>query len=83
MPKNGFPAYFRHFQPENVFRESGSVTFKVLPFHISVQNFMKEYKVQLVKLKKYRFSGENRMFRRFLEGSAYKNQLNWQLNHAW
>ena len=51
-----FPAYFRHFQPEkNVFRKSGSVTFKMLPFRISVQNFMKKYKVQLEKFKKYRF----------------------------
>ena len=28
---------------------------------------MKQYKVQLEKFKKYRFSGENRLFRRFLE----------------
>ena len=58
MPKKlVFPAYFRHFRPEkNVFRESGSVTFKVLSLCIiSVQNFMKKYKVQLEIFKKYRF----------------------------
>ena len=72
-----FPAYFRHFRPEKyVFRKSGSVTFQILPFRISVQNFMKKYKVQLEKFKKYRFSGENRLFRRFLEISGYKNQFN-------
>ena len=44
MLKNSvFPAYFRYFRPENyVFRKSGSVTFKVLPFCISVQNTMKK-----------------------------------------
>ena len=34
-------------------------------------------------LKKYRFSGENRLFRRFSESSGYKNQFYWQWNHAW
>ena len=38
-------------------------------------HFMKKYKVHLEKFKKYRFSGENRLFRRFLEGSGYKNQF--------
>ena len=72
-----FPAYFRHFRPEKyVFRKSCSVTFQVLPFCINVQNFMKKYKVQLRKFKKYRFSGENRLFRQFLESSGYKNQFN-------
>ena len=52
--KQVFPAYFRHFQPEKyVFQKSGSVTFLTLPFCISVQNFMKKYKVQLEKFKKY------------------------------
>ena len=51
-----FPAYFR---PEKyVFRKSDSVTFQTLPFCISVQNFMKKYKVQLEKFKKYRFSAK-------------------------
>ena len=78
-----FPAYFRHFWPEKyVFRKSGSVTFRALPFCISVPNFMKKYEVQLEKFKKYRFSGENRLFRRFLESSGCKNQFNWQMNHA-
>ena len=77
--KSVFPAYFRHFRPEKyVFRKSGSVTFQTLPFCISVQN----YKVQLQKFKKYRFSGGNRLFRRFLESSGYKNQFNLQMNHA-
>ena len=53
---------------------------------ISVQNFMKKYKVQLKKFKKYRFSGENSQFRRFLEssglGSGYKNKFNRQMNHS-
>ena len=44
---------------------------------------MKKYKVQLEKFKKYRFSGENRLFRRFLESSGFKNHFYWQLNHAW
>ena len=44
---------------------------------------MKKCKVQLEKFKKYRFSGENRLFRRFLESSGFKNQFYWQLNHAW
>ena len=44
---------------------------------------MKKYKVQLKKFKKYHFSGENRLFRRILENSGYKNQFYWQLNHAW
>ena len=78
-----FPAYFRHFRPEKyVFQKSGSVTFKTLPFCISMQNFMKKYKVQLEKFKKYRFSGENRLFRRFLESSGCKNQFIRQMNHA-
>ena len=51
-----FPAYFRHFRPEKY------VIYKVLAFCISVRNFMKKYKVQLEKFKKYRFSGENRLF---------------------
>ena len=38
-----------------LFRKSGSLKFKVLPFGISVQNFMKKYKVQLEKFKNYRF----------------------------
>ena len=29
------------------------------------------------------FSGENRLFWRFLESSGFKNQLYWQLNHGW
>ena len=44
--------------------------------------FHKKYKVQLEKFKKYRFSGKNRLFRQFLESSGYKNQFNWQMNHA-
>ena len=75
--KNGFPAYFRHLRPEKyVFRKSGSVTFQILSFCISVQNFMNKYKVRLQKFKKYRFSGENQLFRQFLESSGYKNQFN-------
>ena len=51
-----FQAYFQHFRPEKyILQKSGSVTFKVLPFCISVQNFMKKYKVQLEKFKKYCF----------------------------
>ena len=38
--------------------------------------FHEKYKVQLEKFKKYRFTGENRLFRRFLESSGYKNQFN-------
>jgi len=36
---------------------------------------MKKYKGQLEKLKKNRFSGENRLFRRFLESFGVKNQF--------
>ena len=72
-----FPAYFRHFRPEKyVFRKSGSLTFQTLAFCISVPNFMKIYTVQLEKFKKCRFSSKNRLFRRFLESSGYKNQFN-------
>ena len=35
-------------------------------FCISVQNFIKKYEVQLEKFKKNHFSGDNRLFRRFL-----------------
>ena len=77
VKKPGFPAYFRYFRPKkNFFRKPGSVTFWTLLFCISVQNFMKKYKVQLEKFKKYHFSGENRLFRRYLESSDYKNQFN-------
>ena len=44
---------------------------------------MKKYKAQLEKFKKCRFSGENQLFRRFLDSSGFKNQFYWQLNHAW
>ena len=44
---------------------------------------MKKYKVQLEKFKKCCFSGENRLFRQFLESSRFKNKFYWQLNHAW
>ena len=47
------------------------------------QKLMKKYCVQREKFKKNRFSGENRLFRRFLESSGFKNQFYWQLNHAW
>ena len=77
MPKNQF---FRHisgiFGRENTFfRKSGSVTFQTLAFCISVPNFMKKYKVQFEKFKKYRFSDENRLFRRVLESSGYKKLM--------
>ena len=73
-----FRSYFWLFWPEKyVFRKSGSVTFKTVPFFMSVPNFMKKYEVQLEKFKKYRFSGENRLYRRFLESSGYKNQFIW------
>ena len=75
--KSVFPAYFRHFRPEKyVFRKSGSVKFYTLAFCISVPNFMKKYKVQLENFKKYRFSDEIRLLRRFLKSSGYKNQFN-------
>ena len=75
-----FPAYFWHFRPEKyVFRKSGSVTFQTLAFCISVPNFMKKYKIHFEKFKKYHISDENRLFRRFLESSGYKNQFDWQI----
>ena len=82
--KTVFPAYFRHFRPErNFFRKSGSITFLALPFCIFVPNFMKKYQVQLEIFKKYCFSGENWLFRLFLDNSGFKNQFFWQLKHAW
>ena len=78
---------FRHissiFERKNMFFENRApVYFRYCHFASSVQNFMQKYKVQLEKFKKYRFSGENRLFRRFLESSGYKNQFNRQINHA-
>ena len=79
-----FPAYFQPFRPEKFFfQKSGSVTFWTLSFCVSVQNFMKKYQVQLEIFKKYCFSGENWLFRRFLESSGFKNKFFWQLKHAW
>ena len=82
--KTGFSSIFLSFLAGNEFfpKIAGSLTFWTLPFCNSVQNFMKKYKVQLENFKKYHFSGENRLFRWFLENSGYKNQFNWQMNHA-
>ena len=69
-----FPAYFWHFRSEKyVFRKSGSVIFWALPICISVQNFfMKRYKVQLKKFKKYRCSAIPAIYREFrLQKSVY------------
>ena len=67
-------AYFRHFWPEKMFFENRAQSpFIYYHFCISMQNFMKKCKVQLEKFKKYRFSGENRLFRRFSESSGFKN----------
>ena len=55
-----FPAYFRHFRPEKKFLQNRAPS-----LWISVQNFMKKYKVQLEKFKKCHFF--RRKFRRFLE----------------
>ena len=46
----------------SMFIENQYVTFYVLPFCISVPNFMEKFKVQLKKFKKYRFSSENGLF---------------------
>ena len=71
-----FPAYFRHFWPKIFFfQKSGSVTFLALPFCIFVPNFMKKYQVQLEIFKKDCFSGENWLFRRFLDSSGFKNKF--------
>ena len=84
MPKNRFFRHIsRNFGRKNMLFENRARS------HVRHCNFAsvckiswKKYKVQLKKFKKYRFSGENRLFRRFLESSGYKNQLNWQMNHA-
>ena len=41
----------------------------------TVFSVMKKYKVQLEKFKKFRFSSKNRLFKRLLESSHYKNQF--------
>ena len=77
-----FPAYFQHFRPKNIFfQKSGSVTFWTLSFYVSVQNLMKKYQVQLEIFKKYCFSGENWLFRRFLDSSGFKISFfdNWNM----
>ena len=70
-----FPAYFQHFQTEkNFFSKIGLR--HILDIAILQQCAKFHEKVQLEKFKKYRFSGQNRLFRRFLESSGYKNQFN-------
>ena len=70
MAKNSFSSIFPAFFAGKIrFFENRALC-------ISVPNFMKKYKVQLEKFKKYHISGENRLFRRFLESSGYKNQFN-------
>ena len=62
--KTGFSGIFPAFSAGKIcFSKIGLGHILDLPFCISVQNFMKKYKVQLEKFKKYCFSGENRLFR--------------------
>ena len=76
-----FTVYFRHFRPEkNVFSKIGlRHILDIAILHLCA----KFHKVQLQKFKKYGFSGENRVFRRFLESSGFKKKFYWQLNYAW
>ena len=84
MPKNLF---FRHisgiFGRNFFFQKSGSIKFWPLSFCASVQNFMKKYQVQLEIFEKYCFSGENWLFRRFLDSSGFKIKFFSKLNYTW
>ena len=69
-PKADFPGIFPAFSAgKKCFYKIGLRHLLALPFRISVQIFLKKYKVQLEKFKKCHFSGENRLFRGFLESS--------------
>ena len=79
--------FFRHisgiFGRKNTFLENQARShFRHCHFASGCQISWKKYWVRLEKFKKYRFSGENRLFRPFLESSGNKNQFNWQMNHA-
>ena len=71
MPKKRFSGIFPAFSAGKI-----SVTFSTLSFCVNVQNFMKKYQVQLEIFKKYCFSGENWLFRRFFDSSGgFKNKF--------
>ena len=77
MPKNRF---FRH--NSGIFGRKESFSKIGLPhilgiaiLHQCAKFHEKIYKVQLEKFKKYRFSGENRLFRRFLESSGLRKSV--------
>ena len=63
----------RIFGRKNVFRKSVSLI--ILGIAILHQCAKFHEKKSIVQLKKYRFSGENRLFRRFLESSGFKTQF--------
>ena len=48
-----------------------------------MQNFMRKYQLQHERIKKYYFSGKNRLFRRLLESSGCKNLFYRQKHHVW
>ena len=80
LPKNCF---FRHicsiFGRKNMFFKNRALSnFRSCHFASVCKIPWKILKLQLEKFKKYHFSGENRLLRRFLESSGYKNQFYWQ-----
>ena len=83
LQKRRFPAYFRHFRPENIFfKNQAPSQFKHYHFASVCKISWKNIQYSL-RFKKYCFSGENWLFRRFLDSSGFKNQSFWQLWHAW
>ena len=81
MPKSRFSSHI--FGRKKSFYKIGLCHLLGIAISNQCANFMKKYKVQLEKFKICHFSGENRLFRGFLESSGNKNQLYWQFNHAW
>ena len=63
------------FGRKNTFLENRAPSYFRYSHFACVQNFMKKYKVQLEKFKKYRFSMKICCSGRFLESSSYKNQF--------
>ena len=80
MPKHGFSGIFG--RKIMFFENQASAHLDSTILHQCAWFHEKNYKVQLAKFKKYRFSGENRLFRQLLESSGYKYQFYWQMNHA-
>ena len=78
--ENAKKRFFRHisgiFGRKNTFFENRTPShFGHYHFCVSVQNFMKKYQVQPEIFKKYCFSGENWLFRLFLDSSGFKNKF--------